>query len=253
MRRIRVTLAIACLVLGGGSVAVAAPLAGQNTPATAPISDSAHRLSLLLNPSDKLLDIAMRGFEVGINTALKNNPDDAAVYNQNPGLLDIIVAAGKPIVRKHVHAAIPAHQQKFAEFYARKFSAEEIEQLIAFYSTPTGSKVIAGIYAGADLGSIAEAVGDKGDRPLTAEAVRNFTSSAGAQLLPGLDSDDWKALFMFASSPVYVKLKNSAPELHQLAVDIANEPDPAMDAELSKAVEAAVQKYMAEKRSGGKR
>ena len=246
MRLNVITLALACVV---SSVPTSAVAAAPAAVAVSPVPDNALRLSRLLNPTDKLVDVAMRGFDVGVHTALKNNPEDAAIYDQNPGLLDAIVEAGKPIVRRHVEADVPLHQQKFAEFYARKFSSAEIEQLIAFYSTPTGTKVIDGMYAGADLGQIADALGKKGDEALTPTAVRDLTRSTGEKLFPGFDADDWKALFTFAGTPAYAKLQSSVPELRQLTADIADEPDPGMDAELNKAVEATVTKYMAEKRA----
>ncbi len=255
MRLTMIGLALACM-MAGSAPAVTAPTAQKistNTLAPAATAENALRLSRLLNPADRLVDVAMRGFEIGINAALKKSPDDAKLFDENPGLLDAIVEAGKPIVRKHVEASVPAHQQKFADFYAQRFSAEEIQQLIGFYSTPTGKKVIAGMYNGADLGNFAEAIAQKPDQPVTPDAIREFTRSAGAKLLPAFEPDDWKALFMFAATPAYATLKSIAPEFRQLTADLANDEDPAMDAELDKAVAAAVGKYMAQKKSSGKR
>ncbi len=249
MRLNPIKFALMSLLIGWANPAPAAPGVAM-PPAAVPASSL--RLARLLNPTDKLLDIAMRGFEAGVDAALKKNSEDAAVFEQNPGLLEAIVEAGKPIVRKHVEAGLPAHQQKYADFYARTFSGEEIGQLIAFYSSRTGTKVIAGMYTGADLGAFAEAIVEKADQPLTPEAVHQFTTSAGAKLLPGLDADDWQALFTFAATPAYAKLKGSAPQMRQLAADVANQDDPAMNAELDKAVEAAVAKYMAAKKAAGK-
>ena len=247
-----VALAVACIMVVDAHAAFATAAPQQNAAPTAAVRDDALRLSKLLNPSDKLIDVAMRGFEVGIDAALKKNPDDAKVFDENPGLLQAIVEAGKPIVRRHVEAAVPAHQQKFADFYSSKFSPDEIQQLAAFYSTPTGAKVIAGMYDGAEIGNLAEAIAQKPDRPLTPEAVREYTSSAGAKLLPGFDADDWKALFMFAATPAYAKLKSVSPEFRQLTADIANQEDPAMDAELDEAVQAAVGKDMEQKKATAK-
>jgi hypothetical protein len=252
MRLNRITFAVASLAFASANPAAAAPPAAAVAASPATVPDNSLRLARLLNPTDKLLDIAMRGFEAGVDAALKKNPEDAAVFDQNPGLLQAIIDAGKPIVRKYVEAGLPAHQQKYAEFYARTFSADEIGQLITFYSSPTGTKVIAGMYSGADLGAFAKTIVEMGDQPVTPEAVHQFTTSAGAKLLPGLDADDWQALFIFAATPAYAKLQATAPEMRQLAADVANQDDPAMNAELDKAVEAAVGEYMAAKKTAGK-
>jgi hypothetical protein len=244
---------VASALLGSPGVATAAPAPAEGTQTPAAIPENAVRLSRLLNPEDKLLDVAMRGFQVGIDTTLKKNPDDAALFDQNPGLLNAIVEAGKPIVRKHVVAAIPVQQRRYADFYARKFSVAEIDQLIAFYSTPTGMKVVAAMYDGLDLNKMADTLVTKdGDAKITTDTVGTIAQSAAGRVLPGLDGDDWKALVIFMGTPAYGKLKTVLPELRQLSADVGNEADPAMDAELNKAIEVTVGNYFAARKAKAK-
>jgi len=190
----------------------------------------------------------MKAFQAGMEGELRKDPDTAAVYARNPGLLDAIAEAGRPIVRKHFAAVVPMQQRRYAEFYAAKFSTEEIDQLIFFYSSPTGTKVIAAMYAGANLGQLFEKAVARKDGNLTAKDVSELNSSATEQLPEKFDAEDWKAMFVFTSTPAYAKLLKVAPEFNQLVADVQNEPDPAMDTELDKAVEAAVGAYMAKRK-----
>lgn len=190
----------------------------------------------------------MKGFQAGIDAELKKNPEEAAVYARNPGLLEAIGDAGRPIVRKHFEASVPVRQERFARFYAEKFSAQELDQLVSFYASPTGAKVIASMYSGVNLPQLLETIDAHKDGSLTAKDVSELNGSATKQLPDQFDADDWKALFIFATTPVHAKLQKLAPEFHQLVADVENEPDPAMDAELDKAVEAAVETYMARRK-----
>ena len=231
------------------SGAAAPPTQGAKpaTAAPAALSENALRLSRLVNSSDKMLELGMRGFEGGIQAELKRKPEEAAIYARNPGLLDAILAAARPVMRKHLLAVIPQHQQRFAGFYAGNFTPEEIDQLIAFYSSPTGAKVIDAMYAGMDVGKIVAAAGTTPESPLTARQVGEFNNSAAATLPDKFDAEDWKAMFIFAASPVRAKLQRLSPALNQLVADVENEPDPAFDADLDKAIERAVKTYLGTK------
>ena len=248
---------LACAMLCGASSILAAPAAASKdavpTAKAASGSKTALRLSELLNPPDQLEGIALRGFETGFDAALKSNPDDAALFTDNPGLREAIFEAARPIFRKYVAAQIPAKEQKFADFYARKFTPQDMEELLAFYSSPTGTKVIAQTYANLDLNKIAEdALATNGEGKMNGEDVGEITTSAAAKVLPGLDADDFKALFIFSGTPAFEKLRAAMPEFQQLTAELANETDPATDAEVQAAVEGAVKKYMAQKDSAPK-
>jgi hypothetical protein len=202
---------------------------------------------MVLNPTDKLLDSGMRAFDAGAQIALKKNPDEAAVYAKNPGLLEAILAAGRPIARKHLAASIPLNQQRYARLYAENFTPAEIDQLIAFYTTPTGVKVVAALYSGITLENLIERTDDKGELHLTPNMVGETTHAAVAGLPDQLDAEDWKTLLIFMGTPAHAKLRQLAPEFNRIAAEIGNSDDPEMDAEMNKAVEATVKAYLAKK------
>ena len=242
MKAIAAALGLAFAI--ASSPVVAAPSAA----ATQSIPDNASRLSAILNPMDKMLQVGMKAFDAGVDSALTKNPEDAAVYTQNPGLLETVLDAGRPVMRKHLETTIPTQQRRFAQFYAQKFSADEIDQLISFYSTPTGAKVVAAIYEGLDLAKLAEGMDKKGNLTLTSNQVHDANTSAVSHLPDAFNAEDWKAVLVFSVTPVHAKLNRLAPEFNQLVADIGNEPDPALDAEIDKAVETAVKAYFAKKK-----
>jgi len=239
----RIVFGAICVSLA--TLANAAPPAGSVAVAPSAIPDAALRLSRILNPADKIVELGMKGFDAGVNAELKKKPEDAAVYDRNPGLLDAILASGRPVMRSHIMAGIPVQQQRFAQFYAAKFTPDEIDQLIAFYSTPTGTKVVDAMYVGGDFSDVIDAM-DKGSGAMSAAAVEKMNSSAAAQLPDKFDADDWKAMFAFAATPAHAKLERIAPEFNQLVAEVGNAPDPTLESEMNAAIESAVKAYFAQ-------
>jgi hypothetical protein len=231
---------LAAASASGAPVAQAPFVEAAQSPA---MDSKAMQLSTLLNPVDKTLELGMRGFETGIKVALEKNPDDAAIYDKNPGLLDAIVAAGQPIVKKHLLASIAPHQQRFARFYAEKFSPAELDELLGFYSTATGAKVIAAMYAGLDLTKLSQGMDKDGKLNLTAKTIGEANAAVESKLPDTFDADDWRTIFTFNATPTYAKLVHVLPEFHQLAADLQNVPDPALDAEMEQAIGIAVKTY----------
>jgi hypothetical protein len=240
-RRLLVACGLAAAPAFGAPIAQAPSAEAAQSPAMNP---KAVQLSTLLNPADKTLELGMRGFETGIKVALEKNPDDAAIYDRNPGLLDAVVAAGQPIVKKHLLASIAPNQQRFARFYAEKFSSAELDELLGFYSTATGAKVIAAMYAGLDLKTLSQGMDKDGKLNLTAKSISEANAAVESKLPDTFDTDDWRTIFTFNATPTYAKLVHVLPEFNQLAADLQNAPDAALDAEMEQAIGIAVKAYL---------
>lgn len=229
------------LTLSVGSPVFAAP----NPSAPASIPANAVELSLMLNPSAKIVEVGLRAFDAAFEAAAESRSEEAAIFEQNPGLKDAVLDAARPVVRKHILADMPALQQRCGRFYAQRFTSAEIDGLIAFYASPTGAKLVEGMYAGADLAKLVERVGEPADDPLTADEVGGFTRSTVSRILRAFSDEDRKALKAFAATPLFAKLLQVVPDFRQLMADIANEPAPEMEAELDTVVARAVEAYFA--------
>ena len=241
----RIVAASAALLLAVPAPGLAAP-AIQPPAAAKPVAAKAMELSLVLNPTEAMLDLSMRAFDAGFANGAKNDATAAALFAENPGLMDVMLAAAHPVVRKHMLLGIPAMQKRFAEFYGKSFSDVEMDALLGFYRSPTGKKLIAGMYAGADLASLVEAAGADGEGAFTPENVRGFTHSTTKRILPAFNDDDKKMFVEFMGQPAFAKLNKILPEFRQLMAEVANEPSsPEMDADLSRAVDRAVEEYFA--------
>lgn len=232
-------LGLALLAAAPAAHAQPAPPAGTEAPQPA----NAMQLSRMLNPEDKILGASDHAFKTGFTSALAKDADTAALFDQHPKLLDTIFDAAIPVVRKHIGARVPELQRKCARFYADKFTAAEIDQLIAFYGSPTGAKLVAGMYAGLDMEKMVEAVGPDGTAPVTPEAMRGVLTSTAMRVLPAFDKADWTAFLQFSKTPLFAKVRAATPDMIKLMTEIANKPSPEMDAEVEQVIGRVVTDY----------
>lgn len=222
--------------------------AAAETGASAPLSSNAMDLSLVLNPQDAMLELSERAFDAGFTNGAKTDAKAAALFSDNPGLMDKILTATHPVVRKHMAKTIPSMQRRFAIFYGQRFTTSEIDELLGFYRSPTGAKLVAGMYAGADMDSLVGSVGTDGNGIVTAEDMRSFNHSTTKRILPVFSEADKKTIIDFMSQPAFAKLTKVLPDFQKLLADVANEPpSPAMEADIESTVERAMEEYFAGK------
>ena len=239
--RFRIIAGLVLLIAATGATAQSA--APESRVAAQP--EGALRLSQLVNPEKLILAAGDRAFAAGFQGSLAQDEETAALFEEHPKLLEAIMERALPVVRKHVSASLPALQDAAARFYAEKFTPAEIDQLLAFYGSPTGSKFIAGTYAGLDMSKMANAMGPDGTKAMPAETLRSMTASAAIGVLPDLDENDWKRFTEFVGTPVFAKLRGVGPDMLKLMTDIANKPNPALDAEIEEVVKQVAGEYFA--------
>jgi hypothetical protein len=222
--------------------------AAAETGAAASLPANAMDLSLVLNPHDAMLELSERAFDAGFTNGAKSDATAAALFSDNPGLMEKILTAAHPVVRKHMAKTIPSMQRRFAEFYGQRFTAAEIDELLGFYRSPTGAKLVAGMYAGADMDSLIGSVGTDGTGTVTADDMRSFNHSTTKRILPVFNDADKKTIIDFMGQPAFAKLTRILPDFQKLLADVANEPpSPAMEADIESTVERAMEEYFAGK------
>jgi hypothetical protein len=240
------TIAAALALILASSSSPGAAAAETGTKAELP--SNAMDLSLVLNPKDAMLDLSERAFDAGFTSGAKSDAKAAALFSDNPGLMDKILTATHPVVRKHMAKTIPSMQRRFAIFYGQRFTSSEIDELLGFYRSRAGAKLVAGMYAGADMDSLVGSLGSDGKGVVTAEDMRSFNHSTTKRILPVFTDADRKAILDFMDQAAFAKLTKVLPDFQKLLADVANEPpSAAMEADIESTVERAMEEYFAGK------
>ncbi|MFC7536303.1 DUF2059 domain-containing protein [Sphingomonas sp. GCM10030256] len=209
------------------------------------VSAKAVALSRLLNPEDKMAALVVHALDTGFHTALLADTAEAKVFDQHPGLAEAILSAARPVISAHVSKSSPRMLRRFAGFYAGRFTSDELDTLIAFYSSPTGVKMIEGMYSGVNLSILANKLNDDPEAKLATSDVSAITRSTVQRIFPVFNDSDKAALLTFARKPVYPKLQRAIPAFHKLVAEVANEPDPELDSAMKATVKKAVKEFLA--------
>jgi hypothetical protein len=177
--------------------AFASPAQAQTTAAPAP--GASENLAALLLPDDSILDASIKLFDSMISDDSKFPPERRAIFATYPGLKEEIASDIRVQLVAMMRAELPPLRVDMARILDAEMTRPEIEQLVTFFSSATGRKMLVQIYASmAASGSADE------------EAMR---AQAMSKVMASLTPDDYPALAAFGQSSAAPKLKTIGPKL----------------------------------------
>ena len=217
--------------------ALAAPAATAATREEA-VREDALELARLLNPADLLMGLAGRSFDEAFDKGMAAEGSSETLEKEFPGLIAELRQAIREATLADLRADMPVLHRRYAKFFGASFTPDEIAELLAFYRSPTGAKIIRAKFASLDVSTLSDRFAVDQNAKLSAGDVRDLNQGAMPGVWKDMSADDIKALMAFGLNPVAKKLKAIAPQMAEIEADIANEPDRALDA----AIEAATRK-----------
>jgi hypothetical protein len=203
------------------------------------VRPDALELAKLLVPEELYLQFLERSILTGFDHGAKDGL--AELEGEHPGLAEAIRAELVKVARDYFRSEMPATSDRYARAIAQHFEPSDVAQLVTFYETRTGQKIIVGKFAGADLSGLLKKVDVDPDAAVTQGDIRSINKSAVSKLIPHLDANDRAALLAFMSTKAFTKLTQFTGTMVALEAQIAGEPDP----ELDRRIEAAVATVMA--------
>ena len=160
---------------------------------------------------------------------------------RRPGITGEFLDVMEPIIVAATIKRLPAYRVKVAEIFDRRMTSAELEATAAFYTSPTGRRVLALAVDGLDYGAILQQqIASGGKAEIAAGDIHTLAEGAAMPAIRKLDPAEMKVLMTFGVSPAGLKVNQMRPEIEQLAARENNVPDPVVDAEITKAVGALV-------------
>lgn len=222
------------------------PVTAQTGPAAAqasPVREDAVELARLLNPSDTLIGLAGRSFDDAFDKGMASNGGSDALEKAYPGIVAALRQAVRETTLADLRADMPSLHQRYARFFASNFTAPETAELLRFYRSPTGAKIIQAKFASLDVSNLTDRLAENPDAKLSAEDMKAMSDGAVPGALKDMSADDIKSLIAFGLLPVGRKLKSLAPQMAQIEAEIANEPDPQLDAAIEEATRKVYERF----------
>ena len=238
-----------------GSVAGAAFAAPTSPPPVitpAPVDlaakAAARRLAGILYSEQSQVATAERIADGDLSTAFRTNPDLQVLDKEYPGFTDAVLKELKPALVRFTVKELPAYHDRVAGLIASRLNAAEIEDLTAFYRTPTGQKVLKGMQQHATVGAtLGEIVADP-DKPTSFAAVAADHKASADATKKLIDESDHPTLREFAKKPYCTRVAMLGPAMRKLEQDFSNEPAPEFEAEIEAIMTATFAKFEAGKK-----
>lgn len=238
---------LACLLaVAQPATAPAVPTAVGEAPARA----DAMALAKVLNPEGPTIEMLVRSFESTLRSTVKGSENYQALERDHPGISDAVVDAMLKVAKADAVADMPKLRQRYANFFASRFSPEETAEMMRFYSSPAGQRLVMAKFAKLDAGLAASGIAKNPEAAVSSGQIREMNRTAANSISNEMSAEDLAALAAFAQTPVFAKVTQARPAMEQLEADIANEADPELDAALEAAVMEVMTKFTGETPSG---
>lgn len=168
-------------------------------PQQAAAAQDADRLVALVASDDMIVQLAGQLFDAHIRDGANLPADKRALFAQNPGLKRHVADRVRGEMAAVLKSELPSLRKQLAALVRSDMTPREIADSLAFFSTPTGRKLLVRAYRG---------VGGSG-----ATSEQEAEQAAVTAVMKDLAPEDYSALFTFGTSPAAQKFQALRPRI----------------------------------------
>ena len=199
-----------------------------------PFRADAMELARATMPEKQFHAMLIASLERGLREGIGDGASD--LEKTSPGIVSELQAAVRDATTDMRARIYRTTLERYARLYTQALTPAETAELMQFYRTPTGMKLIAAKYA--TLGSADIPL----DRDTTDQDIKDVNRQAVGSALSHMDDADKAELMKFASLPAFPKLRALAPIVTKLEAEMANEGDPDAEKAIASAVAAVMKR-----------
>lgn len=202
MRKLMMTLAALLTILS--PALITAPAFAQANTAEAQVNSAAELSELILNK--KALELTFSaGFESEFRKGIMAEPASAALFGDNPELIDLLINDLKPVLIDLMIPDLPNIQSQLAALLANEMTEEQLTSSVAFLQTSFGQKAFQNaIKTGAGFGT---------DSKETQNAIQALTKELSVNMSP----EDMLVASRFLLSGASDRLVSITPKMTSLS------------------------------------
>ena len=173
--------------------------------------------------------------------AFAKDPNFQELERSFPGITTEFLNVLEPIIVAATIKRLPIYQAKVAALFDRRMNTVELDTTADFYASPAGRHVVALAVAGLDFGPILKReLESGGTADIASSEIRSAAAAAVVPAMKQLDPSELRVLAAFGATSAGQKVNQMRTELAELAAEENNRSDPAVEAEMAKAVEALI-------------
>lgn len=191
-------------------------------------ADRAQKLAAILNSETNIIgdDKSDEAALALIDQFVAASPELTALEKEMPGFMLALGREILPIANRSMRERLPELHRRQAGFYAANFTTAELDTLIQFYSSPTGTKLISVLMAKIKPTAMIEEAGKSEDFKFGEQAALKDIRATVPEVMRSMTDEDQAALMRFARSSAAPKLRAIAPQTQKIVIDWMNEEAP---------------------------
>jgi hypothetical protein len=237
------TFALAAIPLDGGFAAAPAPANLAAASHEASVRQDALELAQLLNPTEPLIALAGKGFDQAFDKSLTSEGGANELETEHPGIVADLRSAIRDTATADFRADMPVLHRRYAAFFAETFTPQETAELIEFYRSPVGAKVIQAKFANLDVSGLTEKFAKDANAKMSVEDVNELRDNAEGGMWKDMSADDVQKIMLFGLKPVARKLSGATARMAEIETEMANEEDPVLDRAIGAATRKVYERY----------
>jgi hypothetical protein len=231
----------------GALLAANSPNAAVQPPpvaATAQQRQLAARLVRILNSEALTRTQLIKMLDETLPKTLSTNPTFAELERDYPGISKGFLDAMRPIILEGTLSRMPTLWARLEPIYTRSFTEAELQALLAFYTSPTGTRIIDKMGRGSDFSQMLGNVIASDDKRVTVKDMQAGIQTGIAEVVRSSSDEDIAAIKALNATSAGAKLPAVNQQVQAEAAAWGNEADPEMDTKIEEAVKAVVAKYI---------
>jgi Uncharacterized protein conserved in bacteria (DUF2059) len=189
---------------------------------------------------------ARYAFDGRLAKDLQADPDVASLEAEYPGVTQHMLLAMQSEIEALTAKSIPDLWDRLAKIFASGMTEAELIQALAFYSSPTGKRLIAATHANTDYARLGKAVVEDPESKVSVKDLKAAVRAGVGKTVDGMSEDDTATLMAFSKTAAYLRVRELGPKVIETAAEWSNESsaedEQRMEEIASKAIEEFIDK-----------
>jgi hypothetical protein len=200
-----ITIALAAALLAPITASAEAPPVVIMLPpaaaSRAPLPDTPARRAAALKLAQSAQSIetlktgSLRGFAEGLRHVAAQPGGLAEIEKKYPGFTEEMIKRGSPAMAREIERVGPDLWRRMADIYVVELTDDELARYIAFYSSPTGGKLMRLINENADIDPLLKDLKQTGE--MLVNAHEQAVDKAAAASIGAMSADELIAVLRF--------------------------------------------------------
>jgi len=174
--------------------------------------------------------------------------DSKTLETAYPGIHRAIWTAAAPELKRQLEADLPQLWARLETLFVAELSEKEINGLLRFYRTPTGQRMIEGIYGNVDLTGAIASMSKSADGEMSEESISLASELAKRKTISGLDLDAADMRLLLATMPLD-RLRATGAKVQKATSEWVNTEDPKDQEKINALMADAAERFVQEHES----